>query len=101
MSDLFSHLKARYALSVLRTAAISSLEEARHLVGCLGTERATPKISRTAEIAERNALAAILILHERFADRSVAAVAAEWKHAGEAVRAWIDATGEARYQSGP
>lgn len=70
-------------------------------MGCVGTELATPKTSKAVQIAERNALAAILTLHERFADRSFAAVAAEWKHASVAVRTWIDVTGEGRFQGGP
>lgn len=65
----------------MRTADISCLDEARHLIACLSTELPTPRTSREAAVAERNAFAAILTLHERLIDRSAAAVAAEWKAA--------------------
>jgi hypothetical protein len=90
MSDYVSYLKARYCFAVLRTATLSPLEEARHLIRWLSTEVPTLGASRAVTIVERNALAAIMTLHERFVDRSVAAVASEWKSASEAVREWVD-----------
>ena len=93
MSDHVSFLKARYCMAVLRTATISPLEEARHLIECLSTEFPTPDTSRAVQIAERNAFASILTLHERFADRSSASVAGEWKSAVDAVLSWIDIAG--------
>ena len=89
MSDRFSCLKAGYCLSVMRTADISPLDDARHLIACLSTELPTARTSREVTIAERNAFAAILTLHERFNDRSASAVAGEWKAAADAVRRWI------------
>lgn len=90
MSDYISFLKARYCMAVLRTATISSLDESRHLVECLSSEFPTPGTSRAVQIAERNALASILTLQERFADRSFASVTGEWKAATDAVLSWID-----------
>jgi hypothetical protein len=91
MSDEISYLKARYCRSVLTTANISSLEEARHLVRCLTSEPLTSDTSREVQIAERDALAAILTLHERFETRSAAAVAGDWKNASDAVLRWMHA----------
>lgn len=91
MSSRVSSLKARYCLSVLRTADISPLEEARHLIACLSTEFPTAQTPPEVTIAERDALAAILTLHERFTDHSASAVAVEWKAAMEAVTRWIAA----------
>ena len=90
MSDHTSFLKARYCRSVLTTATISPLEEARHLVRCLTTEPLTPDVSRAVQIAERDALASILKLYERFETRSAAAVAGEWNNASEAIQRWIN-----------
>lgn len=91
MSDKISYLKARYCRSVLATATISSLEEARHLVLCLTSEPLTPDTSREVHIAERDALASVLTLHERFDTRSAAAVAGEWKSANDAILRWLHA----------
>ena len=96
MSDHDSFLKARFCLSVLRTAGISPLEEARRLIDALSSEFPTKATSRDVEIAERDAMAALYVLHERFADRSAAAVAGEWTGASEAVMRWADAAGARR-----
>jgi hypothetical protein len=80
-------------MAVLRTATISPLDEARHLVECLSSEFPTQGTSRAVQIAERNALASILTLHERFAERSFASVTGDWKSAADAVLSWVDAAG--------
>src|SRR6478609_7023706 len=94
MSDSISLLKARYCLSVMRTASHCSLEEARHLVRCLSSEYLTPNTSRAVAIAERDALAAMLTLHERFAERSAGAVAGEWNTTESALVRWIETSSE-------
>lgn len=92
MSNQVSFLKARYCLSVMRTAEISPQQEARHLIACLSTETPTAQTNRQVAAVERDAYAAILLLHERFRDRSVSAVAGEWKAAVIAVTRWVAAT---------
>lgn len=94
MSDTISLQKARYCLSILRTASLCSLEEARHLVHCLNTEFLTPHTSRPVAVAERDALAAIATLHERFAGRSIGAVAGEWNTAENALVRWVETSCE-------
>ncbi|QUS40340.1 hypothetical protein RPMA_16975 [Tardiphaga alba] len=90
MSDHISFLKARYCTSVLKTATISTDDEARHLIACLSLELPTSHTSQAVNIAERDALASILALSERFAGRSAASVASEWRAASDAVRRWIE-----------
>jgi len=94
MSDQVSFLKARYCLSVMQTAGSSPQEEARHLIACLSTELPTSQTSRTVAIVERDALAAVLTLHERFSDRSASAVAGEWKSAVDAMMRWVSAASQ-------
>lgn len=91
MSDHDSLLKARYCRAVVGTAAISDLDQARHLIGCLTTELFTANVSPAVQAAEADALASIVLLHDRLASRSTVAVAGEWKHAEEAIRRWIKA----------
>lgn len=91
MTDEISFLKARYCWSIMRTANISSDDEARRLIACLGTETLTGGLSRSVMSAERNALATILKLSEQFQDRSRTAVATEWRAALDDIRVWIDA----------
>lgn len=94
MDTYISFLKARYCLAVLNTASISTDDEARHLVKCLITEPLTPNLTHASKIAERDALASILMLHERLRGRSFAAVAPEWKNAKEATSRWISEVDE-------
>lgn len=101
MSDSISLLKARYCLSVMRTASLCTLEEARHLVHCLSTEYLTPDTSRAVAIAERDALAAMMTLHERFLGRSVGAVAGEWSTAENALVRWVETSSEFSWALAP
>ena len=73
------------------TAAISDLDQARHLIGCLVTEPVTTRVPPAVQAAEADALASIALLHDRLGSRSTAAVAGEWKHAEDAIRRWIKA----------
>lgn len=89
MSDHLSLLKARFCRAVLVTAERSSLVEARRLIEALSSEPLTSGTTRVVATAERDALAAILLLSERFNDRTAAIVQREWQVATIAVLRWI------------
>lgn len=89
MSRESSLLKARYCLTVLKTASMSPDPEARRLIACLATEQPTLGLTAQVAQAELERVFALRMLAERLQDCSISSVSAEWHRAQNALLRWM------------